>query len=97
MSLGKIYIISSVLGDCCYIGKTTKKYVSERIGQHSYDFRNKHVRPKCSSFDVLKYDDVCYDIIEFDIPIEMIKERESHFINFYHNSVNKKMNKKKII
>jgi hypothetical protein len=87
-SLGKIYMIKSIEGNNCYIGKTTKNYISMRIAQHTYDFRNQERRPRCSSFEVLKYSDYTYELLEDNIANDQIKARENFYINHYENTTN---------
>mgnify|MGYP000179556162 CR=1 FL=1 len=86
---GCIYKISSELGNCCYIGKTTKKYPSERFGQHLWEYRTQRYYYSC--YEVLKYPDAIFEIIKDNIPKEDIlvieKEEIKNHINF--NLVNK--------
>jgi len=86
---GCIYKISSELGNCCFIGKTTKKYPSERFGQHLWEYRTQRYYYSC--YEVLKYPDAIFEIIKDNIPKEDIlvieKEEIKNHINF--NLVNK--------
>tara|TARA_B110000285_G_scaffold15616_1_gene15384 strand:- start:559 stop:837 length:279 start_codon:yes stop_codon:yes gene_type:complete len=86
---GCVYKISSELGKCCYIGKTTKKYPSERFGQHKWEYRTQRYYYSC--YEVLRYDDAKFEIIEDNIPIEniLIREKEEMRNHINLNLVNK--------
>lgn len=61
--LGKIYkIVSNVTGDV-YIGSTTKKYLSERLKDHKYEYKRylNGERGYITSFKIIESGD--YDII----------------------------------
>ena len=51
--IGNIYCIKSDTENTCYFGSTTKKYASERIAQHRYDYKNRATRFNSSSFQVV--------------------------------------------
>lgn len=71
---GCIYKISSKIGNCCYIGKTTKKYPSERFGQHQWEYRTKRYYYSC--YEVLKYPDAKFEVIYDKIPKDILLTRE---------------------
>lgn len=75
---GCVYKISSLEGDCCYIGRTTKPIRQYRYTQHKYEFRTK--RYYYSSFEVMKYPDVKFEVIEDDIPREQLRIKEMEYI-----------------
>jgi len=62
----KIYKLISSETDQIYIGSTTYHYLSDRFGNHKYDYRrwlsgdSKYL----SAFEILKYDDVKIILIE---------------------------------
>lgn len=86
---GCIYKISSEIGNCCYIGKTMKTCRTERFRQHIYEFNVKRYYYSC--FEVMKYPDAKFEILEDNIPKEdiLVREKEEikNHINF--NLVNK--------
>ena len=71
MNTGYIYKLVSNFTDNIYIGSTTKKYLSERLASHKYDY-NKWIKNKInyiSSFELFKLGDViieCLEIIKYD-------------------------------
>ena len=97
----KIYKIYSDLGDKIYIGCTTKKYLSQRMARHKYDYA---YFKKCRKdnfafvtsylvFDAYGVDNCKIELLE-SFPcnsIDEIRKRESHYIqtikniNNYHN------------
>jgi hypothetical protein len=84
-----IYKIHSIEGDCCYIGKTTRKGGKKRYFDHQYDYRNREKRFYCSSFEVLKYEDNKFEILaEFDTDRHHASTIEKHYINNTPNSIN---------
>lgn len=84
-----IYKIYSIEGDCCYIGKTTSKRCKKRYSDHLYDYRNRHRRFYCSSFEVLKYPDNKFEILaEFDTDKQNALKIEKQYINNTPNSIN---------
>ena len=50
---GIIYCIKSQALLKAYTGSTTKKYASERISQHRYDYKHRATRFNSSSFEVV--------------------------------------------
>ncbi len=84
---GCIYRIYSQEGNCCYIGQTTKKCRNERYRQHIYEFVKE--RYYYSSFEVLQYSDHKFEIVEDNIPLQDLKEREKYYIHHFDNIVNK--------
>jgi len=83
---GCIYKLSSELGNCCYIGKTCYTRRILRLYQHRYEFRIQ--RYYYSSFEVLKFPDVIFEIIKDDIPIRDLHMEERLEMKNHPNSVN---------
>ncbi len=79
-SLGKIYKISSEIGNCCYYGSTTKPYLSARMAAHKYKYRTNN-RPSASRI-VLRYEDAKIELVE-EYPCTnkyMLESRERWYI-----------------
>jgi len=81
MSVYKIFSDSKV-----YIGSTKKKYVSSRISQHKWDYKTNRIT--CNSKYILDEGEWSWEIIEKDIPIENLKERERYYIQNTENCIN---------
>lgn len=65
--LGKIYKLISDQTEKIYIGSTCQKYISYRLSGHKADFENWKIgkrHGKCSSFELLNYDDVQVILLE---------------------------------
>jgi hypothetical protein len=82
---GIIYCIKSLLENTCYIGSTTKKYASERISQHRYDYKNRDVRFNSSSFEVVCDPQAKIEILErFEFQdIKQLRNREGQVLRQY--------------
>lgn len=83
---GFIYRIYSTQGNCCYIGKTTKPKVSYRYNQHLYEFKKK--RYYYTSYEVLQHLDHEIEVLEENIPIDELLERERYYMRHFDNIVN---------
>lgn len=83
---GKVYRIFSEIGNCGYIGCTTKHKVQYRINQHRYEFDRR--RYYYSSFEVLKHPDWTYEVLEEDIKLPDIFRIEKEYMREYDNLVN---------
>ena len=83
---GCIYRISRLSGDCCYIGKTTKKCRKSRFSQHKWEYNKQ--RYYYTSYEVLKYPDAEFEIVEDDIPVNMLLQREKEYMRQFDNVVN---------
>jgi len=81
MSVYKIFNDSKV-----YIGSTKKKYVSSRISQHRWDYKRNRIT--CNSKYIFDEGDWGWEIIEKDIPVENLKERERYHIQNTENCIN---------
>ena len=86
---GKIYKIENMSGDMCYIGSTTKDYLSKRMVQHRSDYKRfQHIEGvrNISVFRIFeKYGiDNCrivlVELCPCDTRDELLK-REAHYIN----------------
>ena len=86
---GKIYKIESLIGNCIYYGSTTKKYLSNRLSGHIYDYKkNKDI----TSGEVLQYPDANIILVE-SYPCNDKNEltaRECYYIK-NNDCVNKKI------
>ena len=53
---GKIYKIENMNGDKCYIGSTTKQYLSQRMQFHRSDYHKwlKGNKRKCTVYDIFE-------------------------------------------
>jgi len=81
---GKIYKIVSDQIDKCYVGSTTKKYLSDRMGKHRTDYR-RHKRGTMNyltSFEIMKYDDAKIVLLECHpcVSKDELHARERHYI-----------------
>jgi hypothetical protein len=87
----KIYKIYSNQCNDIYIGSTIKKNYRSRLNDHRYDYKNRHNRPYCTSFELLKYNDCEIELIELcNFQNSKQKtERERYYINLYNHTVNK--------
>jgi hypothetical protein len=78
---GKVYeIINHKNGDK-YVGSTTKKYLSSRLSEHVYDYRNNI--NNCTSHKLLKNGDYDIKLLE-KVPCNNRKklfEREGYYVN----------------
>jgi len=81
MSIYKIFNDTKV-----YIGSTKKKYVSSRISQHRWDYKRNRIT--CNSKYIFDEGEWGWEIIEKDIPIENLKEKERFYIQNTENCVN---------
>ena len=72
----------------CYIGKTTLKYVSKRIGKHRYLFNNND-KYQSSVKPILEKGNWDWCILEKDIDKDKLSEREQYYINNTDNCINK--------
>jgi len=93
MPFGFIYKISSPNTQNVYIGSTTNKYLSGRKSKHVYDYKGflngtRHYR---TSFEILKYEDCVYDMLErFEYNhVSELRQRESEIMRTYTNTINK--------
>lgn len=81
MELGMIYKYTSKTTNKSYIGKTTKLNCENRHKRHKYEIDNK------TNFGRAKikygFDDFELNIIEDNIPVEKLSEREIYWIEFY--------------
>ena len=82
----KIYKISSILGKCAYIGKTVKPTLNQRLSQHKYDAT--HDRG-CSSSILFQYQDYKIELMEENVPVPLVSQTESYYINNTENCINK--------
>lgn len=91
---GKVYVIKSPNTDKCYIGSTTKKYLSQRMEVHRYDHQRylDGKRWKITSFEIFEAGDAYITLLE-NFPCNSIDElhaRERWYIeNYDGNVVNK--------
>ena len=53
----KIYKIESHIGDKIYIGSTTKKYLSQRMDKHRYDYKEWKKNRKSKTMSYLLFDE----------------------------------------
>jgi hypothetical protein len=88
-SNGKIYKIETTLGDEIYVGSTTKKYLSQRMGNHRELYKlwkeGKVKVSKIRSYDIFdKYGvDNCYIVLIENVNCnckDELKAREAHYI-----------------
>ena len=92
---GKIYKIYHPNSELFYIGCTTKKYLSERLGQHRYDLKrhNKGLYGNIGSFVLFKLENN-----ESKCKIELLEEfnyinkkeifeKEKNYINLNQNKI----------
>ena len=90
MQTYKIYRISSPLLNNCYIGSTKNALcLRKAIHNHHHKLYNEGKFNYVSSFKVLDGKDAEWEIVEDNINKEDLKDRESHWINYYDNCVNK--------
>lgn len=93
MPTGIIYKISSPNTDKVYIGSTVNKYLSCRKAKHVYDYNGflRGTRHYRSSYEVLKYGDCIFDILErMDYEqLWQLRQRETEVMRTYSNRVNK--------
>ena len=79
---GKIYALVSESAQVVYYGSTIQR-LSQRKGEHIRDYKNHLYNDgwKCSSFDVLKYEDAKIILIE-EFPCKSrleLEQREGHW------------------
>lgn len=91
-SRGKIYRISSPSTEFVYIGSTTKKYLSQRFGDHKSDYKRywEGLASWCYSFMILGYGDATIELIE-DYPcsnIDELRKKEREIIEKTPNCCN---------
>ena len=82
----KIYKLTSPQTDRCYIGSTKQKYLSDRVSSHRVQYRrfiNKKDKLYCSSFEIVQYEDMKYELIE---ETDDIRKESFHILN--NNSCN---------
>lgn len=95
-NIGRIYKITHPDSDLIYIGCTTKKYISERLGQHRYDLK-RHNNGKyhyLGSFNLFKLELTNNNKCKIEL-IEAINyidkkelfEKERYYINLNLNKV----------
>ena len=89
---GKIYKIVSDQTEKCYVGSTTKKYLSDRMSNHRNDRKRYQLGKQhyVTSYEILKYDD-CKIILLENYPCQskdQLHARERHYIENL-NCVNK--------
>ena len=93
---GKIYKIEDVGGNMCYIGSTTKDFLSKRMSEHRSKYRYwqlDHTKTKYSVFDIFEAYGiencriVLVELCACDTKDELIKS-EAHYIRTM-NCVNK--------
>ena len=82
MSIYKIYN-----DDECYIGKTTLLKVGQRISKHKYNYTH-NVKYQCSSKIILSKPNWKWEILESNIEIEKLNEREKYYIENTPNCIN---------
>ena len=87
--LGKIYKIESESGNCCYIGSTNNS-LKIRFNEHMSSYKNGH-KNRCSSADVLKFDDAKISLIKFVLHLKNsdLRREEGKYIRETKNCVNK--------
>ena len=91
---GRIYKLVSFETDKCYIGSTTRTYLSERLGTHKGDYRNYQQgkrRSNLSCFELLQHSD-CKIILIENYPCDSryeLEARERYWIEQEPTSVNK--------
>jgi len=93
MPVGIIYRISSPHTEKVYIGSTTNKYLSGRKSKHIYDYKGflNGTRHYKSSYEILKYGDCVFDLlelVEYNFVIQL-RQRENEIMREYPNRVNK--------
>lgn len=81
-----IYCIKSPQTDKIYIGSTTQN-IKQRWNEHKSRFSNNIL--KCSSRELMKYEDCYYELLETNIT-ENLKQKEREYIQ-NSNCVNKEM------
>ena len=84
---GKIYMIESAIGECCYIGSTIKS-LEHRFSQHCSDYRRGRYK---ASAEVLQYIDAEIILI-LKYPCKSkyeLHRKEGEFIKNHGNCVNK--------
>ena len=84
---GKIYMIESVIGQCCYIGSTVRS-LEHRFSQHCCDYRRGIYK---SSAEVLQYPDAEIILI-LKYPCKSKYEllrKEGEFIKIHNKSLNR--------
>lgn len=101
MAVGIIYKISSPNTDQVYIGSTVNKYLSCRKAKHVYDYKGflQGKRHYKSSYEILKYGDCIFDMLErFEYDhVSELRQREAEVMRKYPNKVNKFSSVKKSI
>ncbi len=100
--IGIIYCIKSEALLKAYTGSTTKKYASERISQHRYDYRHRDTRFNSSSFEVVCDPQAKIEVLEkFEYTdIRQLRNREGQVMralmadaDFGYEIVNKRLPK----
>tara|TARA_R110000787_G_scaffold67495_5_gene151332 strand:- start:243 stop:569 length:327 start_codon:yes stop_codon:yes gene_type:complete len=79
---GIIYCIKSQALLKAYTGSTTKKYASERISQHRYDYKHRATRFNSSSFEVVCDPQAKIEVLErFEYTdIKQLRSREGEIM-----------------
>jgi len=90
---GKIYMIRDNTNQQIYIGSTTKKYLSQRKGEHvvSYNKWTNTEKGYCSSFDIIKNGDYICVLVEL-YPCKTYEElrmREQYHIDLNAGCLNR--------
>ena len=92
----KMYKIHSDLGDKVYIGCTTKKYLSQRMAKHKYDYTYYKKKREDTGFafvySYLLFDEYGVDNCKIELleaypcdSIDEIRKREAHYIKTIPN------------
>jgi hypothetical protein len=81
---GSIYAIRSHQTPNIYIGSTINKYLSGRLGQHKYDYKEwiNGTKNYITSYEILQFEDAYIELIEifeFNDKTEL-RAREGHYI-----------------
>ena len=80
----KIYKIIDNTNGNIYIGKTSQKYLSDRLSSHVWDYKTQNKRG-CVSRDIIKNGDYKIELIEETLD----KSREKYWIENTSNCINK--------
>lgn len=84
---GRIYIIKNTINDKVYIGQTLMS-LEERLKQHINHSKSKNHYKLYQAMDEIGKDKFYIELLEDDVPINKLDEREIYWINFYNSCVN---------
>lgn len=77
---GTVYLITNIVNGMKYIGQTHKEYLSSRIGLHFVDAKRNRKSPLYDAIRKQKRMDFKIDVLEKNIPIDQLWDKEKHYI-----------------